>query len=155
MDYAESTATLPRPEDYADPMLVSTDSNPGRERGYTTESGTSDENTYDAGVEDTYDAAVDEATPTVDNRGVSESGATVEAIIEIHGVPFVVKKKGERVFLKHNKYSLSGRGATLAEAETKLYESAKILAQVYLERPADEMTAGGLEMRDLILKFIS
>lgn len=75
-------------------------------------------------------------------------------LISMFGEMFEVVADEGYVILSHPAWSLTGLGKDFVEAEKDLVENARILANVYLNRPVSQMTIGALEFRDFLLQII-
>lgn len=74
--------------------------------------------------------------------------------IDIMGESFKVERLEGGFFLVfHPKWSLSGIGSTLIEAEQAVYEDAAIAAEMYLDEPVSNLDYEANRMRDYLIRI--
>lgn len=102
----------------------------------------------------------------VENAPVSSSsypkyGIPQEAIYVVFPYPtklyeedFEVDLEDNVYYVQHKGSSLLGSGGTIAQAEVDLVDQARIIADMYIGVPADELTAGAIRLRDLLMRIV-
>lgn len=78
---------------------------------------------------------------------------TLRPVHEIAGEPFHMAYTERKVILNHERWSLTGSGKTLLEAEKKIIAEAKQLAQVFLDIPLTSLDTNAKELREFLLKL--
>lgn len=74
--------------------------------------------------------------------------------IDIVGETFKVERlEGGFFLVSHPKWSLSGIGSTLIEAERAVYEDAAIAAEMYLNEPVSNLDYEATRMRDYLIRI--
>lgn len=76
-------------------------------------------------------------------------------IHEVAGEPFFLEREDGYIYLSHIRWSLTGAGKSLLEAEQDLIEDARLKAEIYLSHPVEQMTYDAFEMGNFILRLLS
>ncbi len=76
-------------------------------------------------------------------------------VVEILGERFDVTRDAYGILVSHPRWSLTGRGDTLVEAELDLIANAKLLAEAYLEFPLSQLSPEANEMLDYLIQLMS
>ncbi|WP_456425094.1 hypothetical protein [Rhodocaloribacter sp.] len=76
-------------------------------------------------------------------------------VVEILGERFDVTRDAYGILVSHPRWSLTGRGDTLVEAELDLIANAKLLAEAYLEFPPSQLSPEANEMLDYLIQLMS
>ena len=87
----------------------------------------------------------------------SEYRGSVDPVgeVDILGERFDVTRDAYGILVSHPRWSLTGRGDTLVEAELDLIENAKLLAEAYLEFPPSQLSPEANEMLDFLIQLLS
>lgn len=72
----------------------------------------------------------------------------------VAGEPFQIDVSEDLIILKHEHWSLRGRGRTLVEAEIDLIENARDDAAYFCNHPVESMTNRAQALRDFILRVL-
>lgn len=74
--------------------------------------------------------------------------------IKIKEEEFNVFSDGENIIISHEKWSLSGIGKSLIEAERNLYFEAKDIFEHYKKYPSEDLTKEAAEMLGFLLRIV-
>jgi hypothetical protein len=108
-------------------------------------------------IDDTGKLNYENATNTVNNIKKCkelESKKIIKPTCIIKNEIFNLEFEDDMIYITHTKWSLTGMGKTLLEAELDLIEEANLIADVYLNEPLNKLSYESLKLRDFILKVI-
>jgi hypothetical protein len=72
----------------------------------------------------------------------------------IKGEEFRLERESDKIVLSHDKWSLTGEGSTLIEAELDVKNQIHEIAEEYIHAPITSLTNEAINLRDFILKVI-
>jgi len=98
----------------------------------------------------TFDPVRESSSDPIDEDQFVQIGS-----VEVHGERFRLEANGRGlVLLSHPKWSLSGMGETIIEAEEDLINMAKVVSDVYIESDPEYLTDDAIELREFIIKVL-
>ena len=77
-----------------------------------------------------------------------------EHFIGVAGEPFLLEYENDSIMLTHSKWSLTGVGKSLIEAEQNILEEASGLARVFLDLSVNTLDENARHLREFLLKVI-
>jgi hypothetical protein len=97
---------------------------------------------------------VDEVSITCSFTAFHSKSVDPVGVVEILGERFDVTRDAYGILVSHPRWSLTGRGDTLVEAELDLIANAKLLAEAYLEFPPSQLSPEANEMLDYLIQLM-
>ncbi len=98
---------------------------------------------------------VDEVSTTFSFTAFHSKSVDPVGVVEILGERFDVTRDAYGILVSHPRWSLTGRGDTLVEAELDLIANAKLLAEAYLEFAPSQLSPEANEMLDYLIQLMS
>lgn len=99
-----------------------------------------------------FEMTLDLSPPAIDVKDYSST--TLEPMHQYAGEVFHLVREEDHIMLTHDRFPISGAGATLISAEEDLLDRARAIAPAYIGRPISKMTLAAFDFRSFLLRII-